>query len=82
MLNYQALLMYLFGLLGAQDCGYSSSAQGMFPRGGTDLALYFYKKSNRKLICELNTQMSDELQETKDQSTGNLIRDAIESRIR
>ena len=70
---------------GALELGYSTSTHGMFPRGGTDLALHFYRSSNKKLFDKL----SQELQEIEDgedgkvkKSTGKFVRDALEDRIR
>ena len=75
----------LLCLSGARDCGYSSSAHGMFPRGGTELALHFYKKSNKELIAKLDQDIADIKKAESDVTklpTGKLVRDAIEARIR
>ena len=57
----------------------------MFPRGGTELALHFYKKSNKELIAKLDQDIADIKKAESDGAklpTGKLVRDAIEARIR
>ncbi|XP_067946717.1 ubiquinone biosynthesis protein COQ9-A, mitochondrial-like [Watersipora subatra] len=70
---------------GAIDYGYSSSAHGLFPRGGADLALHFYDKSNKAVIDSMETkraEASNAGDEPVHISSGKLVRDAIEARIR
>ena len=57
----------------------------MFPRGGTDLALHFYRSSNKKLFDKLSQELK-EIEDGEDgkvkKSTGKFVRDALEDRIR
>lgn len=71
-------------LAGASDHGYSTTAHGMFPRGGTDLALHFYRSSNKQLFDKLSTELKEveEAEEKIKKSNGKFVRDAIEDRIR
>ena len=52
---------------------------------GTELALHFYKKSNKELIAKLDQDIADIKKAESDVTklpTGKLVRDAIEARIR
>lgn len=44
---------------GAMDCGYTSFAHGMFPRGSVELVEYFMKSSNEKLNVELDQRQME-----------------------
>lgn len=57
----------------------------MFPRGGTDLALHFYKSSNKNLFEKLSQELKEVEEEVEGKvkkSTGKFVRDALEDRIR
>jgi len=70
---------------GAKGCGYSSSASGMFPRKGADLALHFYQSSNKSLFDSLQAEVQERAlrdDDTPKPSVQAFIMDAVDRRIR
>ncbi|EDO32539.1 predicted protein [Nematostella vectensis] len=69
---------------GAQSLGLSAMAEGMFPRGGGDLALFYIEDCNLRLADYLveQTQALQESQDAPRPRSSVVIRDALETRLR
>ncbi|EDV25929.1 uncharacterized protein TRIADDRAFT_5066, partial [Trichoplax adhaerens] len=64
---------------GAKVVGLSSAAQGLLPRGGSDLVLHFIEKCNGELV----EYMKNAKNNANELKTGTVfIRDAVEYRLR